>query len=319
MNSKFIISSLVCLSDESGVPLCLLVESIGQENLEEIMTGAFLGEFMTPSEMAYEIGRFCGLELSLKLPNRGIEELQKTGEVLATLAEDESNLYSFLTSGLASDVVVALGTEGKAALPEPPSSELANEFYAILLQLGKKVGINWGTASDEEKVVLAEMARDPLLHVQIYYYPWRGDVLQFRIKEIFDLSFETDSVESGKKQLEEALLEYAKECSANSEIYRQHFRRRYHLLYMIWVQRWANEGELQKMLVYENEDEARAALSSPEKDYSYWQQMASALEDEVAAIYMRLMKEGGEEKDELREKVMYEMEKRFREGEKTDG
>lgn len=323
-NFESVVSSLVCLSDESGVPLRELMESIGPENFEEILTGAFLGEFMPPSEMAFEINRFCGLELPLELPNRGIDELKQTGEALAKLVKDEEDLYSVLTSELASDISMALSPAGKAALPEPPSPEVSDEFYTTLLQLGRVAGINWGTATEDEKAALAEMAQDPLLHVQIYYYPWRGDVLQFRIKEIFDLSFETDSVESGKKQLEEALLEYAKECSANSEIYRQHFRRRYHLLYMIWVQRWANEGKLQKMLVYENEDEIRLALASPEKDYSYWQQMAFELEDEVASLYMQLAKKmevkaSKEEKDELREKVMYEMEKRFREGEKSDG
>lgn len=323
MNSEFIISSLVCLSDESGVPLRQLMESIGQENLEEIMTGAFLGEFMAPDEMAYEINRFCGLELSLGLPHRGDNELKQTGEALAKLVNDEGDLYSVLTSELASDISMALGTEGKAALPDPPSPELADKFYATLLQLGREAGINWGTATEEEKAALAAMARDPLLHVQIYYYPWRGNAFQFRVREIFHLSVESDSLEKGKEQLEEALLEYAEECSANSDAYRQHFRRRYHLLYMMWVQRW---GELEKMLIYENEEEVRAALDSPEKDYSYWQQLAFELEDEVAATYISLAKDAGislltaseEEKEELMEHVMYRMEQKYREGEKGD-
>lgn len=308
MNSKFIISSLVCLSDESGVPLRELMESIGPENFEEILTGAFLGEFMPPSEMAFEINRFCGLELPLELPNRGIDELKQTGEALAKLVNDGEDLYSVLTSELASDIATALSSEGKAALPAPPSPELADEFYTTLLQMGRKVGINWGTATEEEKSALAG---NPLLHVQIYYYPWRGNAFQFRVREIFHLSVESDSLESGKEQLEEALLEYAKECSANSDVYRQHFRRRYHLLYMMWVQRW---------------EEVRAALDSPEKDYSYWQQLAFELEDEVAATYISLAKDAGislltaseEEKEELMEHVMYQMEQKYREGEKGD-
>lgn len=320
-NFEFVASSLVSLSDESGLPLCELMELIGPENFKEILTGGFLGEFMDPSEMAYEINRFCGLELSMELPHRGNDELKQTGEVLATLAGDESNLYSFLTSELASDVVVALGTEGKAALPEPLSPELADKFYAILLRLGRETGINWGTASDEEKAALAEMARDPLLHVHIYYYPRRGDVFQFRVKEIFNLSAEVNTIEEGKERIEAALLEYAEECRDNIDAYRQHFRRRYHLPYMARIQ------ELHKMLVYENEEEVRSALASPEKDYSYWQQMAFELEDEVAATYMSLAKDTGvnlvaasdEEKEELTERVMFRMEQKYREGEKSDG
>lgn len=323
MNSEFIISSLVCLSDESGVPLRQLMESIGQENLEEIMTGAFLGEFMAPDEMAYEINRFCGLELSLGLPHRGDNELKQTGEALAKLVKDEEDLYSVLTSELASDISMALSPAGKAALPEPPSPEVSDEFYTTLLQLGREAGINWGTASDEEKSALAEMAR---LHVQIYYYPWRGDVLQFRVKEIFHLSAEVNTIAEGKERIEAALLEYAEECSANAELYRHHFRRRYHLPYMIWVRRWANEGELEKMLIYENEEEVRAALASPEKDYNYWQQLTLELEDEVAATYMSLAKKlevnlltaSDEEKEELMEHVMYRMEREWKKNDERD-
>lgn len=317
-NFEFVASSLICLSDESGVPLRQLMESIGPENFKEILTGAFLGEFMDPSEMAYEINRFCGLELTLEFPDRGIDELKQTGEALAKLVNDGEDLYSVLTSELASDISMAFSSAGKAALPEPPSPELADKFYAILLQLGRETGINWGTASDEEKAALAEMARNLLLHVQIYYYPRRGDVFQFRVREIFHLSAEVNTIAEGKERIEAALVEYAEECRNNNDAYRQHFRRRHHLPYMIWGH------ELGKMLIYENEDEVRAALASPEKDIDYWQQLAFELEDEVAATYMSLAKDAGinlvtasaEEKEELMEHVMYHME---REGEKSDG
>ena len=292
----YIISSIVCLSDQSRTPLPQLTKASGRDNLDVIVEQAFLGSFMSYDDMAFEINRYCGLELPLDTPPREMEDLKWMGISLAGMVSSKADLFAVLTSDVAA--------EGVAELAELSKKELVKT----------------------DKVETEIVNQVPLLHVLIDYFPWctQEGVLRFQMLEIFDIRADANTIEEGKEQLAAALMEYAREYASKG--YDQDFRQRYHRLYITWVLRADSLEGLQKMIVYKNEQKVREEMTSPKE---YMQRLSSNIEDELVGNLMRLWRQTGtpwdklpeKERDALVEKAIFEIERRYQEGEgdESDG
>lgn len=280
----YIISSIVCLSDLSQTPLPQLTKAIGRDNLDVIVEQAFLESFMGYDDMAFEINRYCGLELPMDNLPREEEELKWVGISLAGMVGAGADLYTVLSTPLPE-----LVSPARPAKPEGPEKLEKPEF--------------------------------PVLHVVIDYFPWRTQegILRFQMLEIFDIRTDANTIEEGKEQLAILLTEYAREYASKG--YDQDFRRRHHQPYVARALQLGTPQAVQEMmLVFLNEQAVREAMVSPSKNM---QRLSSDVVDEFYEILIGLWAESGfqwgmfteDEKIAFDEQAFCEIERRYREGE----